>query len=142
MKCWYCEEEILNDEETVKFTMPNSNQALYAHKKCDEKGKELAKTKNHKNPYYIDPSSPTNVVRLIAIIYLVLGIIGAIFIWTTIGTVSGNYGEETNPYGVVLGFVTLFGSIITWALLSVLCGMAEDINASKSILKQILEANK
>lgn|GEM_PF-5410140 len=62
-----------------------------------------------------DEYLPINILHVIAWLSLVIGIIGAVVIWSTMGD---------EDIVILFGFASLFGSIITWALLEVICGMA------------------
>ena len=132
--CWFCEEEILKEEDMTTITI--SDKIHYVHKGC----KELSTNTNHSN---IDSKSSIKRLSTIAWINLVIGIIGAIAIWSTMGTMEVPYNyipgthTETNPLGIALGFATLFGSILAWAFLSVVCDMAENLIEIRNSLKKV-----
>jgi hypothetical protein len=117
MYCWYCKEEILNEDDAIKITILDI--VRYVHKECQELSeKGIA---SHPNNYAINISqNPINTLRIIAWLTLAIGIIGAIVIWNTMGTTEV-------PFAIAISIATLFSSIVTWAVLSVICGMAENL---------------
>ena len=52
-------------------------------------------------------------LKIIGWIYLAVGIIAAIIIWITMGSISTGYARSTvNPFGIALGFASLFQSVV------------------------------
>ncbi len=77
-----------------------------------------------------------DVLKTVAWIILIVGIIGSITIWATMGSteqIRPGYSYLTekipNPEGIILGFQLFFLSIATSSFLLVICGMAENIIA-------------
>lgn len=105
--CWYCEEEFANRDDIISFNLSSSDKTFYAHRQCREKYIMA-------NKISID-KKPINTLRVITNISLAIGIIFAITICC-----------KTNN-GVIFGILALFSSVLIWALLSVVCGMAENL---------------
>lgn len=72
-------------------------------------------------------------VKLVAVLSLVGGVIGAIVLWSNASqpAISDDYfgtlDEETNPFVVLMGFVSLLQGILVWAVLMVYAAMAENV---------------
>ena len=80
-------------------------------------------------------------LKLINNIILYLGILISIVIWTKLMYIQDpqyQYLERKifNLPGLILGLEVLLGSIVFWAVISVYCGIAEDVKASKKILEK------
>ena len=82
-------------------------------------------------------------LKIINKIILYLGIVSGIIIWIELLyiEVPGRYSYSSadivfNLPGLILGLEVLLGSIVFWAVISVYCGIAEDVKASKKILEK------
>ncbi len=42
-------------------------------------------------------------------------------------TIEGSYDDVANPIGILYGFVVLFGSFLNWAMMRVICVIAENV---------------
>lgn len=79
-----------------------------------------------------DPG-PVAWLKLVGVASLIAGVIGAIVLWSNASqpTISEDYfgtaQEETNPFIVMMGFVSLLQGILVWAVLEVYARMAENV---------------
>jgi hypothetical protein len=147
LKCWYCGEIISNPNDVYKMNIDESNEAQHWHKKCAEEhgmaeesfisgdtGKTYIDYIN-KNSISISEEKAIDYLRIFAWINLIAGIIGAIVIWSTIGTTG--VLNEANPIGISLGFVSLIGGFLGWALLLVICSVAKNlIEINKTLMEE------
>lgn len=128
--CWYCDKEITNEDRILQIIVLDT--IHYVHKECHQLSKKGSSNHVNQNVRNIS-QNPINILRIVAWLTLLIGIVGAILIWSTMSTMEVPYTyvpgthTESNPVGIGLGFATLFSSIVTWALLSVICDMAENL---------------
>lgn len=82
----------------------------------------------------------TNILNSLAWVILIGGILGAIIIWYTIGTIENpNFNANSFPQresltilnasGIITGFAVLFSSIVTSSILFVICDIADNLFA-------------
>ena len=57
-----------------------------------------------------------DTLKTVGWIYLAFGIIGAIVIFSTMGTMPGRYNSGPNPVGIALGVVSLFQGVVVCVL--------------------------
>lgn len=65
-----------------------------------------------------------DILVVVAWIWLIMGIIGGIGLWVTIGT---------NFIGIFLGFVSIFQGIGIWAFFLTICSMAKNLTIIKKV---------
>ena len=80
-----------------------------------------------------------DVLRVFAWLNLVAGAIIAIYIWSTMASVSvpGRYSTESNPLGIILGIAFLAQGVFGCAFLLVVCSMGENLIAIRKKAEQI-----
>lgn len=84
------------------------------------------------------PSYPAeSILKWVAIVVLVVGVIAAIILLVTMGWVQDpkyTYHKEMvfNPMGFVMSIITLLSSITTWAVLNVLSNISINLFEIKS----------
>ena len=111
------------DEEKKKFF----SEALVALEVTDEEYEEICKyfsptlTQTQKE-ILKTATAAENTLNVIAIIVLVCGIIGALICLSTIAFV-GRY-NDFEPIGFVVSIGVLLTSLITWAILRIICEIA------------------
>lgn len=91
---------------------------------CNDCYREQIEKKTNKNSNTNYGDGAINTLSFLAKLSLIAGIVGAIIVWYTFGSVKVGYHNETNPMGVISGFVLLFQGIFGWTFFEVVCSMA------------------
>lgn len=100
---------------------------------CSKCGKEFDKVFKYQGKQYCHDcyykkieGGAINTLDLFAKFSLFGGIIGALIVWFTMGTIRHGYSSEIN---ILLGIVILVNGVFCWAVFQVICSIANNLIA-------------
>jgi len=100
----------------------------YLHRDCQNINTDNINTVPYYKSSAVKSSSAIKILRVIAILNLIFGIIGALSIWLTMST--------TGRFGVILGFVSLYEGVFGWALLVAIVNIADNVIEIRRIISR------
>jgi hypothetical protein len=119
-KCYHCDEPLADD---IRISLEREYRPGRGDVKAnDDRPASLL-------PVRAKGQDAIDTLRFFAWANLVGGIIIAIYVWATMGTVGDRGHSEGNPFGVVLGLAFFIEGVFGCAFLLVVCTIAENLIA-------------